>query len=110
MCQQALEPYISHEIMTLHHDKHHQAYVNKLNAATASYIYALQNFDIQAQIALQQEMSVDHPYFPTPGSLVGLSDISVANSMAAVISTIPSSGRTSPPHHRRPRKQILRRS
>ena len=29
----ALEPYISEEIMKLHHDKHHLAYVNNLNAA-----------------------------------------------------------------------------
>lgn len=29
----ALEPYISEKIMTLHHDKHHQAYVNGANAA-----------------------------------------------------------------------------
>ncbi len=29
----ALEPVISEEIMRLHHDKHHQGYVNKANAA-----------------------------------------------------------------------------
>ncbi len=29
----ALEPYISEEIMRLHHDKHHKAYVNDLNKA-----------------------------------------------------------------------------
>ncbi|MDQ6781361.1 MAG: superoxide dismutase [Candidatus Eremiobacteraeota bacterium] len=29
----ALEPYIDKETMTLHHDKHHAAYVNNLNAA-----------------------------------------------------------------------------
>jgi len=29
----ALEPYISAEIMQLHHSKHHQAYVNNLNIA-----------------------------------------------------------------------------
>ncbi|KII84192.1 hypothetical protein PLICRDRAFT_702126 [Plicaturopsis crispa FD-325 SS-3] len=33
----ALEPYISAEIMTLHHTKHHAAYVAGLNAAEASY-------------------------------------------------------------------------
>ena len=29
----ALEPYISKEIMTLHHKKHHQSYVDGLNKA-----------------------------------------------------------------------------
>ena len=29
----ALEPYIDEETMHIHHDKHHQAYVNNLNAA-----------------------------------------------------------------------------
>lgn len=29
----ALEPFVDKETMTIHHSKHHQAYVNKLNAA-----------------------------------------------------------------------------
>ena len=29
----ALEPYIDKQTMQIHHDKHHQAYVNKLNDA-----------------------------------------------------------------------------
>ena len=33
----ALEPTISKEIMQLHHQKHHQTYVDKLNAALESY-------------------------------------------------------------------------
>ncbi|PPQ99300.1 hypothetical protein CVT24_009168 [Panaeolus cyanescens] len=33
----ALEPYISEEIMKLHHDKHHATYVNGLNAAEEAY-------------------------------------------------------------------------
>jgi len=33
----ALEPFISKEIMTLHHTKHHQTYVNALNAAEQAF-------------------------------------------------------------------------
>lgn len=33
----ALEPHIDEETMRLHHDKHHQTYVNKLNAALEEY-------------------------------------------------------------------------
>ena len=33
----ALEPYIDAETMHLHHDKHHQTYVNNLNAAVAAH-------------------------------------------------------------------------
>src|SRR3954467_1649811 len=33
----ALEPYIDAQTMTLHHDKHHAAYVNNLNAALEKY-------------------------------------------------------------------------
>ena len=29
----ALEPHIDERTMTIHHDKHHQGYVNNLNAA-----------------------------------------------------------------------------
>ena len=32
-----LEPYISEEIMTFHHDKHHATYVNNLNVAVEKY-------------------------------------------------------------------------
>jgi superoxide dismutase, Fe-Mn family len=33
----ALEPFIDAETMKLHHDKHHQAYINNVNAALASH-------------------------------------------------------------------------
>ena len=33
----ALEPFIDTETMKLHHDKHHQAYINNVNAALASH-------------------------------------------------------------------------
>jgi len=36
----ALEPYISKQIMELHHMKHHQTYVNSLNSAEAAYAKA----------------------------------------------------------------------
>ena len=36
----ALEPHISEQIMTLHHTKHHQGYVNALNAAEEKYLQA----------------------------------------------------------------------
>ncbi len=33
----ALEPFIDAETMKLHHDKHHQAYINNVNAALANH-------------------------------------------------------------------------
>src|SRR5215469_7907384 len=36
----ALEPYIDTETMHLHHDKHHAAYVNNLNAALKDHAFA----------------------------------------------------------------------
>ncbi|EJU00178.1 manganese and iron superoxide dismutase [Dacryopinax primogenitus] len=49
----ALEPYISKEIMTLHHDGHHQAYVTGLNAAESSYAAT---DDIRERIRLQSAL------------------------------------------------------
>ncbi|KAF8352123.1 manganese superoxide dismutase [Amanita rubescens] len=46
----ALEPYISEDIMKLHHQKHHQAYVTGLNGAEDAY---LKNPSIKEKIALQ---------------------------------------------------------
>jgi len=51
--QQALEPYISAQIMELHHTKHHAAYVANLNKALQSHVAAVTSSDIAAQIALQ---------------------------------------------------------
>jgi Fe-Mn family superoxide dismutase len=36
----ALEPHIDAQTMSIHHDKHHQAYVDKLNAAVAGTAWA----------------------------------------------------------------------
>lgn len=50
----ALEPVISGKIMELHYTKHHQAYVNNLNAALEKYKEAEAKGDMAAMIALQQ--------------------------------------------------------
>lgn len=50
----ALEPAISSEIMQLHHQKHHQAYTNKLNEALEKYEQAETNEDLSTMISLQQ--------------------------------------------------------
>ncbi len=42
----ALSPYISADIMKLHHDKHHQGYVDKLNAALDSGDPSLKAIDL----------------------------------------------------------------
>ena len=49
----ALEPIISTEIMQLHHQKHHNAYVTNLNAALEKYAQAESKEDLTAMIALQ---------------------------------------------------------
>ncbi len=41
----ALEPYIDKQTMTLHHDKHHQGYVNGLNNATEKVKQAISSDD-----------------------------------------------------------------
>jgi Fe-Mn family superoxide dismutase len=51
--KKALEPSISKEIMTLHHTKHHQTYVNGLNAAEESLAKFTSNNDIKGAIGLQ---------------------------------------------------------
>lgn len=49
----ALEPYISADIMKLHHQKHHQTYVNNLNAAEEQLAEAMQKDNINQIIKLQ---------------------------------------------------------
>ncbi|KAF9947202.1 Superoxide dismutase [Mn], mitochondrial, partial [Modicella reniformis] len=49
----ALEPFISKEIMEVHHAKHHQTYVNNLNAAEEKLGSAFQVNDISDAIATQ---------------------------------------------------------
>ncbi|KAK3403268.1 manganese superoxide dismutase precursor [Sordaria brevicollis] len=49
----ALEPYISAQIMELHHSKHHQTYVTNLNNAIQAHVAAITSKDISAQIAQQ---------------------------------------------------------
>jgi superoxide dismutase, Fe-Mn family len=49
----ALEPVISAEIMQLHHQKHHNAYVTNLNAALEKYEQAEANEDLSTMISLQ---------------------------------------------------------
>lgn len=83
----ALEPYISKQIMELHHTKHHQAYVNNLNAALQDHVAALQKDDVKKQIELQQVIKfnggghINHSLFWT--------NLSPANKPAASPSAAP---------------------
>jgi len=49
----ALEPYISADIMKLHYSKHHQTYVNNLNVAEEKLAEAMAKNDVKSIIALQ---------------------------------------------------------
>lgn len=64
----ALEPFISGEIMKIHHEKHHKAYVTNLNVALEKYADAERKRDVQQLIALQgaikfNGMSINFPSF-----------------------------------------------
>ena len=51
-----MEPVISKQIMELHHQKHHQTYVNNLNAALSAQASASSANDVPTLIALQQKL------------------------------------------------------
>ncbi|KAJ7473378.1 manganese superoxide dismutase [Mycena latifolia] len=62
----ALEPYISKQIMTLHHTKHHQTYVNALNAAEKSYAAAStpkERIALQAALKFNGGGHINHSLF-----------------------------------------------
>ncbi|KAI8803830.1 Manganese/iron superoxide dismutase [Cladochytrium replicatum] len=50
----ALEPFISGDIMKLHHSKHHQTYVTNLNVAEEKLHEARAKSDVIAEVSLQQ--------------------------------------------------------
>ncbi|KAJ7750934.1 manganese superoxide dismutase [Mycena maculata] len=61
-----LEPYISKQIMELHHKKHHQTYVNALNAAEASYAKAStpkERIALQAALKFNGGGHINHSLF-----------------------------------------------
>jgi Fe-Mn family superoxide dismutase len=73
----ALDPVISGQIMELHYTKHHQAYVNNLNAALEKYQEAESKKEIAQMIALEAAIKfnggghVNHSIFWTNLAPVG---------------------------------------
>ncbi|KAG5651326.1 hypothetical protein H0H81_009079 [Sphagnurus paluster] len=62
----ALEPFISRQIMELHHKKHHQTYVNALNAAEAAYAKATtpkERIALQAALKFNGGGHINHSLF-----------------------------------------------
>ncbi|KAF8240497.1 Mn superoxide dismutase [Tricholoma matsutake] len=62
----ALEPFISTEIMKLHHSKHHQAYVNGLNAAEEAYAKTQstkEKIALQAALKFNGGGHINHSFF-----------------------------------------------
>ncbi|KAF7967330.1 hypothetical protein HWV62_18318 [Athelia sp. TMB] len=62
----ALEPFISRQIMELHHKKHHQTYVNSLNAAEASFAKAStpkERIALQAALKFNGGGHINHSLF-----------------------------------------------
>ncbi|KAI9447238.1 manganese superoxide dismutase [Russula earlei] len=63
---EALEPYISRQIMELHHKKHHQTYVNALNAAELAYAKATtpkERIALQAALKFNGGGHINHSLF-----------------------------------------------
>jgi Fe-Mn family superoxide dismutase len=61
-----LEPYISRQIMELHHKKHHQTYVNSLNAAEKAYSQAStpkERIALQAALKFNGGGHINHSLF-----------------------------------------------
>ncbi len=54
----ALEPYIDTQTMEIHHTKHHQAYIDKLNGALEKYP-ELQNMEVDELIRNLNSLKVD---------------------------------------------------
>ena len=63
----ALEPFIDTETMKLHHDKHHQAYINNVNAALANHP-ALAAKSVDDLISVGSGIGVR---FRAPGGIIG---------------------------------------
>ncbi|TDL27685.1 manganese superoxide dismutase [Rickenella mellea] len=62
----ALEPYISEQIMKLHHQKHHQTYVTALNAAEGAYANAKtpkERIGLQAALKFNGGGHINHSLF-----------------------------------------------
>ena len=54
--KEALEPHIDKMTMEIHHDRHHQGYVNKLNDAVKNTVYAdYELYDIVARVTTSDE-------------------------------------------------------
>jgi superoxide dismutase len=90
----ALEPYISGQIMELHHAKHHAAYVTNLNKAMEQQAEAEAKGDVAKLIALQSAIK-----FNGGGGLCCPASLSLAKHSVRTppqaTSTMPSSGQTS---------------
>ena len=65
----ALEPVISKEIIEIHHGKHHQTYVNNLNAALEKFEQAQASQDLAAMVVLMNTIEfnagghLNHAFF-----------------------------------------------